>query len=529
MHGIFQDIRYALRQLKKSPGFTTIAIGVIAFGIGSATGMLAIVQSVLVRPLNYPHPEQLLLVGVSNTPSSQLTSDVPLYLQMKKELSAFSGLVAYRSMPVPVKTQDGTKMVFAPQVTANFFDVLGVAPQNGRAFHEGERLEAVVSADFWRNTLHSRKDVLGSTLEVSGAFYTVVGVMRPGFNFPNGGSLWTVLDPDAKDAFTQGMDGVSVLGRLKAGTSPEAAQQEGEAFVRRLPKQEANEHLWVYPYSRTVTEEERPALLALLGACFLLLLIAVVNTANLQIARATHREAEIVTRTALGATRAHIIRQILTESLILCAAGAGAGWLLVSAMLQLARHWFAWLPRFDELRPDPWTFAACAALAILCGIVVSIAPVFRLLPAAKQLSLLHTALGTSTATRSQRLSVVLISAEISLTCMLLVAATLLLTTFSAIEHAPLGFRSEDVTTFLLWPVRPNTPISTAQVTFRGVLDRLEHVAGVRAAGMVTSLPLSNFSFSLDGTFSIPGHVSSNVKYTTQLAVASPDYFRAMSI
>ena len=160
---------------------------------------------------------------------------------------------------------------------------------------------------------------------------------------------------------------------------------------------------------------------------------------------------------------------------------------------------------------------------------MTIAPVFRLLPAARQLSLLHTALGTSTTARSQRLSVVLISAEISLTCMLLVAATLLLRTFSAIEHAPLGFQPENVTTFLLWPVRPNAPISTAQVSFRGVLDRLEHVAGVRAAGMVTSLPLSNFSFSLDGTFRIPGHVSSNVKDTTQLAVASPDYFRAMGI
>ncbi len=532
MNGIAQDIRYALRQLRKNPGFSAIAIFVMAMGIGSTTGMFAIVQSVLLRPLNYPKSEQLMLVGISSSPSNQLAIDVPIYRQMKRQLSAFSGLAAYRSMPVPVETEDGAKMASAPAVTPNFFQVLGVSAQKGRVFSEGEHLQAVISTDFWRNSLRGRNDVIGSTLKVSERFYTIVGIMPKGFQFPQGASLWTTLDLDAPDAFTQGMEYINVLGRLKTGMTPEAAEQEGEGFVQQLAKHDregSNNHLWVYPYSRVVTRDERPALLTLLGACLLLLLIAVVNTANLQIARATRREAEIVTRTALGASRAHIVRQILTESLILAVAGASFGWLLVSVMLQFARHWFAWLPRFDELRPDPWTFAICFGLTIFCGIGVSIAPMLRLVPAAKQTSLLHTSLATTTSTRAHRLSTMLVCAEIALTCILLVATALLLRTFRALERAPLGFQPKNVTTFLLWPERPDFAIATERASFQRVLDRLEHVSWIRAAGMVTSLPLSNFSFELSGTFTIPGHVASDVKDTTRLAVASPDYFKAMGI
>ncbi|HKW19650.1 MAG TPA: ABC transporter permease [Terriglobales bacterium] len=532
MNSLLHDIRSALRQLRKNPGFTVIAICVMAFGIGASTGMLVIVQSVLIRPLKYPRSEQLMLVAVSGTRSNQLAIDVPVYRQMRTELSAFSGLAGYRSMPVPVETEDGTKMVFAPAVTPNFFQVLGVAAQNGRVFNEGERLEAVIGSDFWHTSLHSRKDAVGSTLKVGGHFYTIVGIMPAGFQFPQGGSLWTTLDLDAKDTITQGMESISVLGRLKNGVTPEIAEQEGESFIRRLPNLNSSEgktHLWVYPYSRIVTADERPALLALLGACFVLLLIGVVNTANLQIARATYREAEMVTRTALGAGRGHIVRQILTESLILAVAGASFGWLLVSAMLQPARHWFAWLPRFDELRPDLGSFAVCAGLTLVCGIAMAIAPLLRLLHSAKQISLLHTTLGSSTSARQHRLSAVLVSAEIALTCILLVAATLFLRTFRELEHAPLGFEPANVVTFLLWPERPNSAVEQEQASFERVLDRLESMPGVHAAGLVTSVPLSNFAFEISGTFSIPGHVASDVKNTTRLSVSSPDYFKAMGI
>jgi predicted permease len=534
MIGLFQDIRYALRQLRRAPGFAVAATIVLGLGIGSTTGMLAVVQSVLMRPLNYPDADRLVLVGVSNEADSGSQIDFPTYQEMKRTMTGVTDLAAYSSLPVPAQTDGGTKMVLAPAVSSDFFDLIGVRPEVGRVFHEGATLQAVVSENFWRNSMHSRKDVIGSSLKVNGAFYTVVGVMPLDFQFPGHAALWTTLQLDAQQKTQQGFDGFSAIGRLKPGVTRDSAQQQGEALVRQLSsKGEGGKpnHFWLYPYLHVVTGEEKPALLALLGACLVLLLIAVVNTANLQIARATRREAEIATRTALGATRVRLIRQIVAESLVLAALGAGAGWLLASLVIRLARLWFSWMPRFDELRLDPSTFAATLVLTFLCGIAASIAPVLRLLPAAKESSLLRAATTGSRISRSHRLSGVLVASEVALTCVLLVAAGLFLRTFQALERAPLGFQTRDVTTFLLWPQQPNLAVSAQQATFQRLLDRLQHLPGIEAAGLVTSLPVSNFQLTLTGSFTVPGHVVSNPKEepTVRVTAVSPGYFAAMRI
>src|SRR5450631_991122 len=332
MTGLLQDFRYALRQLRRAPAFAAAASLVLALGIGSTTGMLAIVQSVLLRPLNYSHPERLLLLllGISEEAGGSdmdTHSMVPVanYRDLQRSLRQFDQTAAYNSMPVPVETGDGTQILLAPEVSTNFFDTVGVHPALGRAFQEGDDASgtsaAIVSHEFWQHSMHARKDVLGSKLKVNGRLCTIVGVMPPRFQFPVGSkpTLWTALQLTPDQKTNQGMDDLSVLGRLKPDVTPEQARNEGEAFLRNRPagdRDSKSHHFWVYPLLNIVTGDEKTPLFALLAACLLLLLIAVVNTANLQIARATRRESEIAMRAALGATRARIVRQMVVENLV---------------------------------------------------------------------------------------------------------------------------------------------------------------------------------------------------------------------
>ncbi len=547
MTGLFQDLRYALRQLRRDPGFAVAAILVLALGIGSTTGMLATVQSVLLRPLNYSHPERLLLLGVSEEPGRTLADGqyqvpfvlVPSFHDMQRSLRQFEQIAAYNSMPVPVETGDGTQLLLAPEVSTNFFKTVGVYPARGREFQDGDDASgagaAIVSHEFWQHSMHARKDVVGNKLKVNGRLCTIVGVMPPRFQFPvgSGAPLWTALQLTPDQKTNQGMDGLAVLGRLKPGVTAEQARSEGEAFLRNKPagdRDSKSQHFWVYPLLNIVTGDEKTPLFALLAACLLLLLIAVVNTANLQIARATRRESEIAMRAALGATRARIVRQMVVENLVLSSAGAALGWLLANGFVQTARHLFQDYPRFDELHFDPWTFVGCLLLTVFCGVAASLGPAWHVLRIGSQISIQQSAAGR--VSRPQRLSSALVVAEVALTCVLLIAAGLFLRAFRSLQNVPLGFVPSDVTTFLLWPQGGNNmPMASKAAAYQRVLDRVEHLPDVEAAGLVTSLPVSSFQMILTGGFSIPGHIAAGQKDQPNIRVVavSPGYFRAMRI
>ena len=535
MNGLLQDVRFALRQIRKNPGFAATAIVVLALGLGATTGMLAIVQSVLVRPLSYKEPDRVMLVGVSDQANS--TSNI-LYLDfqdMQRNLHQFEGLAAYTSMPLAVQTDDGAQMLVAPAVTTNFFDLLGVSPMLGRGFRDGDDAlnagSVVVSHDFWQHSLHARQDVLGSKLKVNSELYTVVGVMPPHFQFPlQTETLWLTLQMTPEHKTKQGFEEISVLGRLQPETTLEQARGEGEAFLlHKASGKSQTSHFWLYPYQKLVTGNERPAILALLAACFLLLLIAVVNTANLQIARVTRREIEIAMRASLGATRSRILRQLMVESLVLSGTGASLGWLLAIGFLQTARHLFLNYPRFDELRLDSWAFLACLLLTTLCGVAAALAPAWHVFKKRRDFSLQQNAAGR--ASRPHRLSGALVTAEVALTSILLVAAGLFLRTFRSLQNVPLGFDPAHVTTFVLWPQGGDVPLPLARAAFQKTLDRLQATPGIEAAGMVTSLPISNFQISATGGFSIPGHFAPDEKNKPEikLLASTPEYLRAMHI
>jgi len=540
MNGLLQDIRYALRQIRKHPGFSLSAIVVLALGIGATTGMLAIVQSVLLRPLDYRQPERLMLVEVSEN-GDEGYSFVPVadFPDMQRSLGYFEQLAAFSSFPVAVQTDEGTQMMLAPEVSTNFFQTLGVLPAMGRPFRDGDDAPgaavAIVSHGFWQTSMHATTAVLGSQLKVNGQLYTVVGVMPPQFRFPitNGKSVWTAFQLTPEHKTRQGMDGFQVVGRLKAEATPEQARAEGEAFLlsRKTASNSATPvHFWVHPYQQVVTGGSKTALLALLGACLMLLLIAIVNTANLQIARATTRQGEITMRSALGASRGRIVRQVIVESLLLSFAGAALGWFLAAGVVDTARRLLPQQPRFDALQFDPRILLACLLITILCGVTASIAPAWRIVRERQPLPLQISAGGRFS--HQYRLSGWLVAAEVGLSTILLVAAGLFFRTLRSMETVPLGFKPENVTTFLLWAQGGNNqPMPIKVAAYQRVLDRLEQLPSVEAAGMITSLPISNFQMTIMAGFHVPGLLSGDQKPgpSIRITAVSPGYFRALGI
>jgi predicted permease len=526
--------------MHKNPGFALSAVVVLALGIGATTGMLAIVQSVLFRPLEYREPEKLVAVDVSGNGdegSNWFVVPIADFPDMQRGLHQFEQLAAFNSLPVPVQTDEGTQMLLAPEVSTNFFQTLGVLPAMGRPFRDGDDAPgagaAIVSHEFWQNSMHGTSAVLGSALKINGQLYTVVGVMPPRFQFPatHGKSIWTALQLTRDHKTRQGLDDFQVLGRLRSGATLDQARAEGEAFVRNRKASSASAlpvHFAIDPYQQHTIGEARPALLALLGACLVLLLIAIVNTANLQIARATTRQGEIAMRSALGASRMRIVRQMVVESLILSFAGAALGWSVAAAFVSVARRLFSQQSRFDSLQFDPWTLVACLLVTFLCGVGAAIAPSWHILKNRRDLLVQPSARISC----QSPLSGWLVAAEVALSTVLLVAAGLFLRTLRSLENVPLGFNSDNVTTFLLWAQGGNSlPMPVKVAAYHRVLDRLEQLPNVEAAGLVTSLPISNFQMASGSGFAVPGLLSGDDKPApfTRVTAVSPGYFRALRI
>jgi predicted permease len=536
--GLLQDVRYALHQMRKSPPFAMSAVVVLALGIGATTGMLAIVQSVLIRPLEYPQSERLVTV-CDNEDEDWCIVPIADFEDLRRGLHQFDQIAAFNSLPVPVEAEQGTQMLLAPEVSTNFFQTMGISPAMGRPFREGDDAPgagaAIVSHEFWQNSMHASREVLGSKIKVSGQLYTVVGVMPPRFQFPvtYGTSVWTALQLTADHKTRQGMDNFQALGRLKPGVTLEQARAEGQAFLRNRKPSSASAttiHFKIQRYQQSITGESRPGLLALLGACLVLLLIAIVNTANLQIARATAREGEIAMRTALGASRARIVRLMVVESLVLSFGGAAVGSLVASGFVSLARYLFPRQPRFDSLQFDPWTLAGCLLLTTVCGVCAAIAPSWHVLRSRPGLLVPTSAGGRMS--RQGCLAGSLVTAEVALSTVLLVAAGLFLRTLRSLENVPLGFDSDKVTTFLLWAQGGNRlPMPVKVAAYQRVLDRLQQLPNVEAAGLVTSLPISNFQMSSGSGFAVPGLFSAEKKPSpfTRITAISTGYFRALRI
>ena len=537
-----RDIRYGLRSLVKSPTFTLTAILILALGIGANTAIFSVVNSVLLKPLPFDRPERVVTVLQSN-PGKGIRRDQVSpanFLDWQRRSRSFESLGAFERTGLGYRPRHGeAEQLDAYRVTRGFFRSLGVQPQLGRVFsaeedRSGGPKAVVLSHGFWSRRLGRDPQVLGRSLDFSGTPYSVVGVMPARFDFPPGAEVLVPMAFEEAQAGQRGSVSLIVVGRLKSGISREAAQAEMDGISRRLQEEypEANEGMLasVRPIHEQVFLDVRALLLVLLAAVGMVLLIGCANVANLLLARALGRQREVAVRMALGASRARLLRQLLTENVVLGVAGGLAGVLLARLGIDL-------LLRFapDSILRVGDAGLDGAVLAFAGGLSVATAVLFGLLPAlqASRTDVQGTLKegGASRGGRGRvRLQSTLVVWEVALALVLLVVAGLMLRSLLYLQEAEPGFVSENVVTFGIQPTpaRYATPAAEAAL-FDRVARRFRRLPQVKAAGGATTLPLSGaemaFYFSIEGRPALSGKEDIAVGFDAVTA----DYFRALGI
>lgn len=540
MQSVLQDIRFEMRQLLRKPGFTAVAILTLALGAGANALMFTIIDSVLLRPLPYPHADELVSIETATHRGSGSTS-LPNFLDMRKQSRSFSGMVAYQEISSAIRLPDGQAIPgYGVTASTDFFKVLGIQPMLGTSFpadedQSGKPCSVVVSAEFWREHLSGDPAALGRTLTMNGRTCSVSGIMPDGFSFPTlNDQFWIPLQPSPA-AMSRGADAFSVLARLKSGVALDAARAELEAIARRLdkayPDDNKDESFRAELYLNTITGDMKPALFALLGAVALLLLIACANIANLQLARALGRKREMAIRAAVGGSRLRIARQVFTENLLLSLIGTGAGIGLGSASLGLFKHLAAnAIPRVQEIDLGPGVCVAMLALAVICALIFGMAPVWQAARQDIERALRESGTTVAGGRKQQRYRDLLVIAQLCLAIVLLSGSALLLHTLYHLLHLHRGFTTQHVLT-MQTAVSGTEPANKnfATTVYGPELDRISQIPGVKAAGFVTFLPLSN------GHASAGFFIQGRPKPTPQtqphasLNAASEGYFRALRI
>ncbi len=533
-----QDLRFALRMMLKSPGFTAVAVLALALGIGANSAIFTLVNSVLLRPLPYPESERLFLVVRQYRASRTETVSLPKIDYWRTHNRVFDRLTAFDVIGAGYNlsgAEGEPERVRGVRVSAEFFRVVGVSPVLGRGFLPeedlpGGRRVVVLSQGLWRRRFGADPGLLGKPVILAGEPYTVVGVMPRGFEFVPEADLWTPLQPVIRS--NDQANYLACLGRLKPGVTAEQARAEMERLARQFRPQYPdlmgrNESFGVFSLHEWVVGNIRPALLVLLGAVGCVLLIACANVANLLLARAAARAKEVAIRTALGASRLRLLRQLLTESVVLALAGGALGSLLgfwgLKALLVASP---AGIP-LVRIAMDARVLGFTLAVSLATGVLFGLAPALR----ASRPDLNETLKeGSGRATAGSPRSTLrglLVAGEMALALVLLIGAALLIETYLSLRNVPPGFDPRHVLTMQMSLTGPRYA-HTAQVDsfFRQVLQRLETLPGVEAASSVTSLPLE---LGPDLPFNIEGRTDTDNNPGAQWRAITPSYFRAMRI
>ncbi len=504
---LLTDIRYALRGLRNAPGHAATIVLTLALGLGAVTTMLAIVDSVLLRPIALPHPEQLMMISIrGGSNGTEYALSYKRIEELRRDAHSFTAIGGYNTMLRPVAAPEGSRMALLTEVTPQFFKMLGVHAKLGQLLDSGSEKapDAVVSAAFWRERLHKNPNVIGSTLKVSGRLRTVIGVLPEKIHFPQGTEapvVYTSVSLNEKGEDELFADRALVLARLKPGVSKQQALAEVRSLFAHSKEQPAGPHEVVdmQPYERYLTGSLQTALLTLLGGVGILMLIACANAANLQIARATERIAEMHVRSALGASFGRLMQQAVVETIVLSLLGATLGGVLAITLVAGIRSTYGQqFSRFDELAVYPAAFASGLLLALLTGVLASLAPVFLI----RQQT--NPEMTTARVTRRSRLQGSLVIVQIALTCVLLMVSGLFVRTFRALQDVRLGFDPRGVTTLVLTPEdQHKSPESSRQIDTR-LLERFRTLPGIESATMQTAIPFSGYNFALNGETEIVG-------------------------
>ncbi len=540
MHTFLQDFRYSVRMLLKRPGFSLIAIITLALGIGANTAIFSVVNSLLLRPLPFPDSEQLTWVWMDNR-GEGIREDIaswPNFEDWRTQNQTFQGMAGVRDRRFNLTGAGEPEELYGANVSANFFDLMRVTPARGRGFNADEEQQGrdqvvVIGHGLWQRRFGGNTNIVGQTLSLNGQPNTIIGVMPPGFQFPNKTEVWKPLAADAQTRAARGAFWLPVIGRLKPGVSRAQAQADMTAIAQRLEQQ--------YPGTNTgfgvnvvlmheqLVGKMRTALWLLLGAVGCVLLIACANVANLLLARAATREKEVAIRAALGASRLRVIRQLLTESALLAVLGGGLGLLLarwgLSVLVAFAP---SDLPRADSIAIDRRVLFFTLGLSLLTGVVFGLVPALQ----ASKLGLGEVLKegGRSSAGGGQRTRSALVVAEIALALVLLTGAGLLLKSSWRLQQVNPGFTPEHVLKMRLSLPGSKYPDGTNAAGFyQQLLENLSGLPGVQAAGMSSSVLLykihNSAGISIEGR---PGPAS-GPRPELPLDSISPSYFQVMGM
>ncbi|MFL6207331.1 MAG: ABC transporter permease [Pyrinomonadaceae bacterium] len=544
MTNIWQDIRYGWRMLWKSPGFTLVALLTVALGIGANTALFSVVNAVLLRPLPVAQPGALVNLWGTNLQGGEPRESASFlnFADWRDQSHVFASVAAYSNTFATLTGGDAPEAIDGLTVSPELFQTLALQPVVGRAFTaqdiQADNSPIVISQELWQRRFGARSDIIGQAITLDGRPRTVVGVLPAGFRFPfdasNGKDFWTPLDPKDELNVKRGVGYLNVIARLKPGVTLQQAQAELDTIAHRLaeqyPEHDAGRGVQIVTTYEEVVGGVRTALLVLLGAVGFVLLIACANVANLLLARATRRQREIAVRTALGATRWRIVRQLLTESLLLSLAGGVGGLLLALWGVDVLRSALPEdVPRVREIALDGRVLAFTLGVAVVTGLIFGLAPAL----AAARLDV-NEALKESGRDaggwRRNRVRSFLVVAEVALSLVLLVGAGLLLKSFVRLREINPGFKPEPVLTYsvALPTAQYQTPAEQTRF-FQQLLTQTASAPGVNATAAVFPLPFSGDNAR--GNFEIEGRpVASESESPNALSyIISPDYLRALGI
>ncbi len=538
---LLQDVCYGLRQFRRNPGFTVVAVLTLALGIGANTAIFSVVNGVLLRPLSYPNPDRLVQIYERSARIKELSVSYPNFLDWEEMNRSFAGMAAYRGESFNLTGAGQPERIPGAVVTANFLSVLGVKPLRGRTFtpeenRQGANPVAMVSEGFWKRRFGGDTAVLGKSLALDGQAYIVVGVIPGDCQLLGPAEVVTPLwhwRRRAQLEMRNSHPGIRVVGRLKPGVSVAQAQADMENIAHNLaaayPKTNEGTSTMVVPLKNNIVGDVRPMLLLLQAAVGFVVLIACANVANLLLARSVARKREVALRVALGASRGRIIRQLLTESVLVSLAGGGIGLLLAywgSAPILSAVP--GGLPRQESIGLDANVLLFTLGLSLVSGIVFGLAPALQ--SSRSDLEETLKGGGRSVAGGQHRTQSALVVAEVSLALVLLAGAGLLIRTLQRLWDINPGFNPQHVLTMqvALSPTLLNDP-SAIRIAWRQLLDRVRNIMEVHSAAVTLLVPLSGDDNEMPfWTSSQPP--SSTAQMPMALGyITTPGYLRTMGI
>jgi putative ABC transport system permease protein len=544
---LIQDLRFSFRQMVKKPGFTAVVVLTMALGIGANAAIFSVLDAVLLRPLPYSNPDRLIKVWTRFTgigaPNDQNWVSAPEFRDFQQLNSSFSELAAIGSGSINLGVKGSPQRVVGASVSPSLFPMLGAQPLLGRTFlpeeaQPGRDHEVLLSYGLWRRVFGGNRNVIGSTIDIDGVPMSVVGVMPERFAYPDEAEIWGPLafSPDDLSENSRGGHGLEVLGRMKPGLSLAQVQSDmdrvGKTMIEQhgaYPYKKFNFGIILHPLLEETVGDVKPSLMVLMAAVGLVLLIACANIANLLLVRSTERQQEMETRMALGASGARLVRQLLTESVVLAFVGGLVGvaitpWILHGLVGIAAKS----LPRAIHTAIDGRALILTAAISLATGILFGLAPALQT-GRKRQFEGLKGGRSTE-GKRPKRLRSALVICETAFSLLLIAAAGLLLRSFAEILKVDPGFRPDGVLTMRV--ALPDAVYSKPEQVrgfYSELLDRVQRLPGVEAAGAVSALPLSGQGSS--GTTTIDTQ-SVPLEETTPEAdqrVATPGYFKAMGI